>query len=191
MYARVSPLGLAWSMLCALTLGFLLITAQLFQEWRIETAGVWSTGTIVGINHCYNHSVRLATVHLDVQFTDHHGASHVSQTDCEYDRYTVGQSIAVRYLPEDPGHVLIHADIGGGQGQPLIVLLALDVICVPLSVLATVYALRRMRRQEAERAEVRRQQIEYFAAMRAAKGNGKRTARQRMALPRRTRKSLR
>lgn len=189
MYSRISPLGFVWLMLGVLTLGSLLVTAQLFQDWRIETAGVWSTGTIVGIEHCYNHSVRLATVYLDVQFTDHHGASHISQTGCEYDRYNVRQSISVRYLPENPSHILIPADIHGGQ--PLIFVLKIDAICVPLSVLATVYALRRMRRQEAERAEARRQQIEYFAALRAAKGNGKRTARQRLALPRRTRKSLR
>lgn len=189
MYARVSPLGLAWSVLCAMTILFLVVTAQLFQDWRIETAGVWSMGTIVSINRCYNsHGVRLATVHLDVHFTDHHEASHISQTDCEYNRYNVGQSISVRYLPENPSHILIPADINGGQGLPLIVLLALDAICVPLSVLATVYALRRMRRQEAERAEARRQQIEYFAARRAAKGTANRP---QVALPRRTRKSLR
>jgi hypothetical protein len=161
---------------------------MLFQNWRIETLGVWSPGMITYTDNCYSsHRVRLDTVKLSVEFTDIHGTTHVAQTSCEYNRYHEGQAIAVRYLPNDPSHILIQAEIGGGQGVPLIVMTVIDAICIPLFALATIYAIRRARRAEATRAEATCQQLERRQTFRERKRQ-QRMDHQPMAMPRRYRR---
>src|SRR5689334_4630249 len=82
-YTRVSPLGCAYYTLVGITLCFLWITGMIFQQWRIETAGVSSPGTVVVVTPCYDrHGARLATVNLTLQFVDAHGAQHNAQTPC-------------------------------------------------------------------------------------------------------------
>ena len=139
-------LGCAYLALVGLTLYFLWITVLLFQDWRIQTAGVWSTGTIVAITPCSNRQgTPLGTVHLAVQFVDLHGRRHLSQTLCEDDHYAVGQPLAVRYLQSDPGHILTHADLSGWQGFPLLAILLVDALGIMVSILGGISGARAAR----------------------------------------------
>ncbi len=147
--SRLSPVGCAFYTFVGITISMLFFTWLTFRIWHVETAGVWTTGQIVGLSHCHDrHNNELATVNLQVSFTDTGGAQHVSQTDCEYDTVKVGQSIAIRYIPGDPGYILTRDDIGGGQGFPLAVLALLDVVCVTIVTLVAVLAIRASRRAD-------------------------------------------
>jgi hypothetical protein len=155
--SHLSPLGCAYLALVGLTLYFLWLTVLLFQDWRIATAGVWSTGTVVAVTPCSNrHGTPLGTVHLAVQFVDPHGTRHLSQTVCEDNHYAVGQPLAVRYLLSDPGHILIHADLSGWQGFPLLAILLVDALCIVVSVLGGIYGVRAARPEAVIAVVVRR-----------------------------------
>ena len=124
---RISPLGCVYYTLTGLTIALFIITALIFHDWQVETSGVWTTGHIISVSHCRNRSNQmLSTVQFTVAFTDTHGVHQVAQTGCEDNTLRAGQTIAVRYLPSDPGYILTRADIGGGQGLPLIGVLILD-----------------------------------------------------------------
>lgn len=181
MVYRVSPLGCAYYTLVALTILMFFFTSLTFRDWRVETAGVWTTGQITSVSHCRDrHNQVLSTVQFTVTYTDTHGIHHTSQTNCEYDTYRVGQSIAIRYLPSDPGYILTRVDIGGGQGFLLIVLSILDVV---FSAIVAVVAILKIRYARRERA------LQSQTAPPAAVAPGERTSRQstRGRLPRRLR----
>ena len=145
--SRLSPIGCAFYTFVTITIMMLLFTWLTFRVWHVETAGIWTTGQIVAISHCHDrHNQELATVNLDVAFTDTNGDQRVSQTDCQYDTVKVGQSVAIRYIPGDPGYIVTRDDIAGGQGFPLFVLILIDVVCVPIVTLVAVMAIRARRR---------------------------------------------
>jgi hypothetical protein len=145
--SRLSPIGCAFYTFMGITIVMLVCTWLTFRVWRVETTGIWTTGQIVAISHCHDrHNQELATVNLNVAFTDTSGAGHVSQTDCEYDTVKVGQSIAIRYIPGDPDYILTRDDIGGGQGFPLLVLTLIDIVCVTIVTLVAALAIRASRR---------------------------------------------
>lgn len=150
--SRLSPVGCAFYTFVTITIMMLLFTWLTFRVWHVETAGIWTTGQIVAISHCHDrHNQELATVNLDVAFTDTSGVQRVSQTDCQYDTVKVGQSVAIRYIPGDPSYIVTRDDIAGGQGFPLLVLALIDVVCVPIVTLVAVLAIRARRR--AKRAQ--------------------------------------
>lgn len=147
---RVSPLGCAYYTMVGITIVMLWITGMVFHDWRVETAGVWTTGTITTINHCHDHSNQvLSTVQFTVTYADTHGVHYTSQTNCEYDTYRVGQSIAIRYLPSDPKYILTRVDIGGGQGFPLIMVGIFDIILSAVVVVGAILMIRASRRKRA------------------------------------------
>lgn len=152
---RVSPLGCAFYTLVGLTILMLWITSMIFHDWRVETAGVWTTGQITHISHCHNsHDQVLSTVQFTVVYTDTRGVHHTSQTNCEYDTYRTGQSIALRYLPGDPNYVLTRADIGGGQGFPLLMVSILDVVFSTLVAVGAFLWIRAARRKRAVQSQM-------------------------------------
>src|SRR5579859_3475381 len=190
--SRLSPIGCAFYTFVSITILMLVFTWLTFRVWRVETAGVWTTGQIVAISHCHGHGNKeLVTVNLDVSFTDTRGAQHVSQTDCEYDTVKVGQSIAIRYIPGDPGYILTRDDIAGGQGFPLAVLALIDVVCVTIVTLVAVLAIRASRHaaRAQQAAKAARPALEAYAfhpSRRRYPGSN-----QQLALSHRVRRALR
>lgn len=148
--SRLSPLGCAYYTFVGITILMFFFTVMTYRDWRVETAGVWATGQVVAISHCRDrHNQVISTVQFTVSYTDLHHVLHTAQTNCEYNTYHVGQSIAIRYLPDDPEYVLTRVDIGGGQGFPLIVLIALDVVFTAIVVTVAFLAMRASMRKRA------------------------------------------
>lgn len=191
MYGRLSLREFAYAMLAMVTLLFAIFTVIIFQSWRIDTAGVWGTGTVTSITHCVSSKGQtLSTVHLEITFTDAHGQRHRSQSQCENDTYSVGESLTIRYLPDDPSSILLKDEIGSGYGSTLATLLVLDALCLPLVIFFTVRAVRKTRQDWAMRAEQRRQWRASQSAQRAERQRQPKSYRRQTATSRRARRAL-
>ncbi len=105
-----------------LALGILLFGIggiKLFQDLSLSSSGIWTQGTVVGINNatCPGRRVSSNVAVLEIQYTDNGGTGHVvTASSCPgastivtayTSLYSKGDQISIRYSPDDPTQITL------------------------------------------------------------------------------------